>query len=108
MLSGERKGDPDGDVYVACKLPQGFVFGEAIRVEGTRHSVDNGEEAPELVGGYRITKVPAAQWDRWYRVNQRSAMVVNQIVFADPDLEVLKAKAKKLRGVSQAAPLRQR
>lgn len=84
-------------VHVACKLPHGIKLASDVVILGVAHDRDPNVQPPEIVGGYRITlNVPAQIWAAWAAANVSSAMVVRDLVFAEPSLAALKAKAKSL------------
>jgi Fe-S cluster biosynthesis and repair protein YggX len=80
-------------------LPSGLNIGGAILL-GTTYDRGTPSQPPELVNGYRITdKVPKETWDDWLKVNRKSPVFVNGIVFADADRKKLVEKAKTMRRV---------
>lgn len=86
-------------VHVACKLPSGLQVGE-VRIRGSAYDRDPDVQAPELIGGYAITlNVPEDTWSEWAATNSRSRMLTHDMVFAEPDLATLKAKASSMAHV---------
>lgn len=52
---------PETDIaHVYCKLPAGMTF----QLPGGQRLVLNGSNSSRIVGGYGITRVPAALWDQ--------------------------------------------
>lgn len=89
-------------VHVACKIASGIALGGAdgVKVAGTAFEPQPGIPGPPRPGGFAITSnVPRDVWEQWLHDNERSVMVTRQLIFADPDLATLKAKAISLRNV---------
>jgi len=104
-------------VVVACKLPHGLIlrvfemveFDEPVLGGGFRRSkisqerperfTINGFSHPQnrapshaIVEGFALTPgVPKELWDRWLSQNQRSDMVKNGLIFAQPKTEMAEA-----------------
>jgi hypothetical protein len=90
-----------GKVCVACKLPHGLriqfydtknpnlpptVSGDPILLAGTNHE--------HAVGGYGITvNVDADKFNGWLAQNKEYPAVKNNLIFAEPDYDRIRARA---------------
>jgi hypothetical protein len=94
-------------MFVACKIPNGFVIsgaGRQVTLLGPNKAPDApapagliGKPMKELYGGYAITAgVESAVWEAWSRAASDSEVVQQSLVLADESLEALKAKCFRL------------
>jgi len=107
-------------VTVGCKLPNGLVLRvfnvverqEPVMGGGTRtvkvcepreetytvHGWSHAQNAAPhctIIGGYALTEgIPKAYWDLWLSQNQKSAMVVNGLIFAQNTVASARDQAK--------------
>ena len=105
-------------MFVACKVPNGLQ----IRGAGKECVLLGPNKAPllpepnpaklrELFGGYAVTAgVDDDLWAAWFKASADQEVVKNKLVFAEENLEVLKARAfgraKIKSGLEQAIPNR--
>jgi hypothetical protein len=90
-------------MFVACKLPNGLVIsgaGKQCTLLGPNKAPDLPASMPgarpmkDLFGGYAITSgVDTALWEAWSKASADSEVIQNKLVFAEENLEVLKARA---------------
>lgn len=107
-------------VTVACKVPNGLMLqnfkfvempepiqgggskmvkrsvpdGDAIPVHGPGRYHGQAPKTP-IVMGFALTKgVPIEHWDRWLEANKDSAIVKNSLIFANPDVDDVRAEAQ--------------
>lgn len=77
---------------VACKIPNGLNIsgaGKSMVLTGPGNL-----PIQERIGGYAITlNVPNDLWDAWAKAHADSALIENKLVFAEEQVEVLKARA---------------
>lgn len=93
-------------VCVACKTPNGIVLsgaGKSATIKGAAQV-----EPQERAGGYALTQnVDSDLWAAWLKNNADSALVQNNIVFAEENLEVLRVRAwsrNRVQGWNGAKP----
>lgn len=121
-------------VTVALKLPNGFVLqnykmidtteplqggsshvvkrafpdGAPHLLQGTARHQGESPKVP-LVMGYAMNKrVPTELWERWLAANKDSAMVKNNLIFANPDYDMTRDEAREKKALrSGLEPLMQ-
>jgi hypothetical protein len=72
--------------------PAHHVFGPAIPAHGG--IPDGYVMPPDIKGGYAFTPgIPADFWETWVEQNKRADYVVNEMIFAMPDMSEAKKKA---------------
>lgn len=100
-------------VTVACKLPNGLELelrdedGERqvhlVRGSAARRRLEVGGEVVGDVGsvafGYGLTQVPKDFWEEWLKRNAKYQPVVSQAIFALPDVNSAKSKAREMEKI---------
>lgn len=85
------------------EVKQFFKVGKKYLVVGTaypRGQIPPGfPDKPPMVNGYALTRgVPADFWDEWKEQNKLDPMVVNNHIFAYPDIDRVRGVAKENKG----------
>lgn len=79
-------------VCVACKVPNGVILsgnGKTATLKGSAQV-----SIHERPGGYALTEnVDADLWAEWSQAHADSELIQNSIVFAEENLNVLRARA---------------
>ena len=77
-------------VTVGCKLPHGLV----LELGGVEVTI-NGVNSSLIVGGFGLTEgVDAAFFDAWMSANKHTAIVKNELIFAQSKTSEAQAEAK--------------
>lgn len=78
------------NVQVGCKLPNGLI------IDNEGHKVKlNGKNSSRLIGGFGITEVDKAFFDKWMAKNKTAKFVSNGSIFAVDSASKVEGAAKE-------------
>ena len=83
-------------VVVGCKIPNGIRLSDKVTVRGSARDPAEEYDPKNYPGGYRLTpNVPAEVWEDWYKRNQDSTLVENNLIFAEPSEDEARNRARR-------------